>query len=86
MINNLKNIIMEIKDVSEVVVESSNSYKNVSLEVVEGGKDIKQSIENLTVGAKNTAEEIQNITISINDMESKSKELVEISANRYKNS
>ncbi|BCZ44912.1 methyl-accepting chemotaxis protein [Clostridium gelidum] len=81
MINNLKNIIMKIKDVSEVVVESSNSYKNVSLEVVEGGKDIKQSIENLTVGAKNTAEEIQKITISINDMESKSKELVEISAN-----
>ena len=81
MMDNLKNIIMKIKNVSEVVVESSNSYKNVSLQVVEGGKDIKQSIKNLTVGAKNTAEEIQNITISINDMENKSKELVEISSN-----
>ena len=81
MIDNLKNIIMKIKNVSEVVIESSNSYKNVSLEVVECERDIKQSIENLALGAKNTAEEIQNITISINDMENKSKELVEISVN-----
>ena len=81
MIGNLKNIIMKIKNVSQVVIESSNSYKNVSLEVIECGKNIKQSIENLTLGAKNTAEEIQNITISINDMENKSKELVDINAN-----
>ena len=81
MMDNLKNIIMKIKNVSEVVIESSNSYKNVSLEVIECGKNIKQSIENLTLGAKNTAEEIQNITISINDMENKSKELVDINAN-----
>lgn len=79
MIKNLKNIIIKIKDVSEVVAQSSNSCKNVSLEVIEEGRNIKQSIENLTMGAKNTAEEIQNITISVNDMESKSKELVDIS-------
>jgi methyl-accepting chemotaxis protein len=81
MIDNLRNIIMKIKDVSEVVVQSSESYKQVSTEAIECGKDIKQSIENLTIGAKNTANEIQNITMSINDMESKSKELVDISAN-----
>lgn len=81
MIDNLKNIILKIKNVSEVVVEFSDNYKKVNLEVVECGKDIKQSIENLTLGAKNTAEEIQNITRSIDDMESKSKELVDISAN-----
>lgn len=81
MINNLKSIIIKIKDVSEVVIQSSNSYKNVSLEVVEKGKNIKQSIETLTSGAKSTAGEIQNITISVNDMEVKSKELVEISTN-----
>ena len=81
MINNLKNIVIKIKDVSEVVMESSNSYKNVSLEVVEEGRNIKQSIENLTLGAKSTADEIQNITISVDDMEKKSKELVEISNN-----
>jgi len=81
MIDNLKNIIMKIKNVSEVVIDSSDSYKKVSLEVVECGKDIKQSIENLTMGAKHTAEEIQNITKSMNDMENKSKELVDISVN-----
>lgn len=81
MIDNLRNIIIKIKDVSEVVIESSDSYKKVSLEVVECGKDIKQSIENLTLGAKHTADEVQNITRSINDMENKSKELVDISAN-----
>ncbi len=81
MICNLKNIIIKIKDVSEVVIQSSNSYKNVSLEVIEESKNIKQSIETLTLGAKNTAEEIQNITVSVNDMETKSKELVEISTN-----
>jgi len=79
MISNLKNIIIKIKDVSEIVMESSNSYKNVSLEVVEEGRNIKQSIENLTSGAKSTADEIQNITMSVDDMEKKSKELVEIS-------
>lgn len=76
MIDNLRNIIMKIKNVSEVVVQSSDSYKKVSSEAIECGKDIKQSIENLTLGAKNTANEIQNITMSINDMENKSKELV----------
>jgi methyl-accepting chemotaxis protein len=81
MIDNLKNMIMKIRNVSEVVIEFSDSYKKVNLEVVECGKDIKQSIENLTLGARNTAEEIQNITKSINDMENKSKELVDISAN-----
>ncbi|WP_160689731.1 methyl-accepting chemotaxis protein [Clostridium sp. C2-6-12] len=81
MIDNLRSIIIKIKDVSEVVIESSDSYKKVSLEVVECGKDIKQSIENLSLGAKHTANEVQNITRSINDMESKSKELVDISAN-----
>lgn len=81
MIDNLRNIIMKIKNVSEVVVQSSDSYKQVSFEAIECGKDIKQSIESLTMGAKNTANEIQNITISINDMENKSKELVDISAN-----
>ena len=81
MIDNLRNIIMKIKNVSEVVVQSSESYKQVSFEAIESGKDIKQSIENLTIGAKNTASEIQNITMSINDMANKSKELVDISAN-----
>jgi methyl-accepting chemotaxis protein len=81
MIDNLRNIIIKIKNVSEVVIESSDSYKKVSLEVVECGKDIKQSIENITSGAKHTANEVQNITRSINDMENKSKELVDISAN-----
>lgn len=81
MISNLKNIIIKIKGVSEVVIQASNSYKNVSLEVIEDGKNIKQSIESLTLGAKSTAEEIQNITLSVNDMEIKSKELVEISTN-----
>ncbi len=79
MINNLKNIIIKIKDVSEVVVESSNSYKDVSSEVVEQGKNIRQSIEDLTLGARNTAEEIQEIIISVNSVENRSKELVEIS-------
>jgi len=79
MITNLKNIIIKIKGVSEVVVESSNSYKNVSLEVIEEAKNIKQSVECLTLGAKSTAGEIQNITLSVNNMEIKSKELVEIS-------
>lgn len=79
MIYNLKNIIIKIKDVSEIVIQSSNSYKNVSSEVVVQGKNIRQSIEDLTLGARNTAEEIQDITISVNSMESKSKELVEIS-------
>lgn len=81
MIYNLKNIIIKIKEVSEVVIQSSNSYKNVSSEVVAQRKNIKQSIEDLTLGARNTAEEIQDITISVNSMESKSKELVEISTN-----
>jgi len=81
MINNLKNIIIEIKNVSGVVIKSSNSYKNVSLEVVEGGENTKKSIEDLTLCAKKTMEEIQNITVSVNDMENKSKELVEISTN-----
>lgn len=79
MITNLKNIIVKIKGVSEVVVESSDSYKKVSLEVIEESKNIRQSIDSLTLGAKSTADEIQNITLSVNDMENKSKELVEIS-------
>lgn len=79
MINNLKNIIFEIRNVSGVVAQSSNSYKHVSLEVVEGGVKTKKSIENLTIYAKNTVNEIQNITVSVNDMENESKELVEIS-------
>lgn len=81
MINNLKNIIIKIKEVSDVVGESSNSCKIVSSEVVEEGCNIRQSVENLASGAKSTAEEIQNITLSVNDMENKSKELVEISTN-----
>jgi len=81
MIYNLKNIIIKIKEVSEVVIKSSDSYRNVSSEIVEQGKNIKQSIEDLTLGARNTAEEIQDITISVNSMENKSKELVEISTN-----
>ncbi|ADK14451.1 methyl-accepting chemotaxis protein [Clostridium ljungdahlii] len=80
MINNLKNIIIKIRNVSEVVAESSNSYKEVSLEVVQEGKNIKQSIDNLTSGSKNIAEEIQNITVSVNDVEDKSRKLAEISA------
>lgn len=81
MIFNLKEIIKEIKNVSEVVVESSDSYKNVSLEVIESEKHIKDSIESITLGAKTTANEIQNITISVDDMEGRSKELVDISNN-----
>ena len=81
MMDNLKSMIKEIKGVSEIVVESSESYKEASLDMVEQGKNVKQSIKNLTAGSKDTAEEIQNITISVNDVESKSKELVDISAN-----
>lgn len=58
-----------------------NGGFNVSLEVVNQAKDIKQSIDTLTVGAKKTAEEIQNITTSVNGMEDKSKDLVDISEN-----
>jgi len=78
MISNLKNIIIQIKDVSAVVIKSSNGYKNVGLEVVQCEKEIKESIENITLGTKNTAGEIQKITVSINDMEDKSMELVKI--------
>lgn len=81
MINNLKSIIIKIKKVTEVIVTSSDTYKNVSLEVIESGKNIRQSIEDITAGAKSTTDEIQNITVSINDMENRSKELVEISEN-----
>jgi len=59
MIDNLKNIIIKIKDVSEVVMESSNSYKNVSIEIIADGKNIKQSMGDLTLGAQSTANEIQ---------------------------
>jgi methyl-accepting chemotaxis protein len=81
MIDNLRNIIMEIKNASEVVVASSSSYRDVSHMVVEEGENTRQSIENVSLGAKNTAEEIQNIIMFINDMDDKSKELVNISAN-----
>jgi methyl-accepting chemotaxis protein len=81
MIDNLKKIIYEIKTVSGVVVESSNSYKSVSMEVIEGGENTQKAIDDLALCAKSTAGEIQNITVSINDMEYKSKELVEISTN-----
>jgi Methyl-accepting chemotaxis protein len=81
MIGNLKNIVIKIKKVSEVIVASSSTYKNVSDEVIESGKSMQQSIDEITKGAKSTTEEIQNITVSIHDMESRSKELVEISEN-----
>lgn len=80
MIDNLKNIIEKIKDVSDVVVQASTGYKNVSFQVADCGEDIKQSIENITLGAKDTAKEIQSMIISMEDMEGKSKELVDISS------
>lgn len=81
MIYNLKNVIIKIKEVSEVILQSSSSYKNASIEVIEKVKNVKQSVGNLILGAKTTAEEIQNITMAVNDVENKSKELVEISNN-----
>ena len=81
MIYKLKNVIIKIKEVSEVILQSSSSYKNASIEVIEKVKNVKQSVGNLILGAKTTAEEIQNITMAVNDMENKSKELVEISIN-----
>ncbi|SFR75453.1 methyl-accepting chemotaxis protein [Anaeromicropila populeti] len=79
MISNLRNIIVKIRNVSDIVIESSNSYKNVSAEVVECRKSMMQSVENITLGAKSTTDEIQNITSSVNDMEKRSIELVDIS-------
>jgi methyl-accepting chemotaxis protein len=79
MIENLKTIILEIKNVTKVVVESSNSYKIVSEDVIKNGKQSKKAAQDLYDGSKNTASEIQTITVSVNDMEKKSKELVEIS-------
>lgn len=81
MIENLKGIIIKVRNVSEVVSQSSKEYKEISLKVVEGGKNIQESIVNLALGAKRTADEISNITTYISDMEKQSEELVEISLN-----
>jgi methyl-accepting chemotaxis protein len=81
MIENLKGIIIKLRNVSNVVMESSKNYKDVSFQVVEGGKNVQESIENLALGAKIAAKEISNITTYISSMEEQSKELVEISMN-----
>ncbi|WP_234123576.1 methyl-accepting chemotaxis protein [Clostridium hydrogenum] len=81
MIENLKEMIIKLKGVSDVVKESSKNYKNISLDVVEGGKNIQESIKNLALGSKINADEISNVTVYVSDMEKKSKELVDISIN-----
>jgi|GEM_PF-1933306 Methyl-accepting chemotaxis protein len=81
MIENLKGIILKVRNVSDVVSQSSKDYKEISFKVVEGGKNIQESIVNLAAGAKITADEISNITTYVSDMEKQSKELVEISVN-----
>lgn len=79
MIVNLKEIILKLKNVSDVIKDSSKDYKQISYEVVEGARDVQETIGNLAQGAKITAEEISSITSYVSDMERQSKELVDIS-------
>jgi methyl-accepting chemotaxis protein len=81
MIEHLKEIILKVRNVSDVVSKSSKDYKDISFKVVEGGKNIQESIINLVAGAKINATEISNITTYIRGMENQSKGLVEISVN-----
>lgn len=80
MIQNLKNIILKIRGVSNVIEESSGNCKKVSTELLEQRNDIRNSINCVTRAAKNTTEEIQNITASMDDMEQRSRKLADISA------
>ncbi|PJI07805.1 MULTISPECIES: methyl-accepting chemotaxis protein [Clostridium] len=81
MTKELKEIILKLKGVSNVVNKSSKNCTDISLTIAQGGENIQESIKNLSLGTRVTAKEISNITTYVSDMENQSKELVSISTN-----
>lgn len=81
MTKELKEIILKLKGVSNVVNKSSKNCTDISLTIAQGGENIQESIKNLSLGTQVTAKEISNITTYVSDMENQSKELVSISTN-----
>ncbi|NMM65013.1 methyl-accepting chemotaxis protein [Clostridium sp. P21] len=79
MIKNLKDIILKLKNVSDIVSSSSRNYRKIGFNVAESAKNIQENIKDLALGAKETAAEISNVTKYIGNMEKQSKDLVEIS-------
>lgn len=81
MVKNLKDIVLKLRNVSDIVSFSSKNYKEIGFKVAESAKCIQENITDLASGSKVTASEISNVTKYIGDMEKQSKNLVEISAN-----
>lgn len=81
MVKNLKDIVLKLRNVSDIVSSSSKNYKEIGFKVAESAKCIQENITDLASGSKVTASEISNVTKYIGDMEKQSKNLVDISIN-----
>ncbi|WPC39440.1 methyl-accepting chemotaxis protein [Clostridium sp. JS66] len=81
MVKNLKDIVLKLRNVSNIVSSSSKNYKEIGFKVAESAKCIQENITDLASGSKVTASEISNVTKYIGDMGKQSKNLVEISTN-----
>lgn len=79
MVKNLKDIVLKLRNVSDIVSSSSKNYKEIGFKVAESAKCIQENITDLASGSKVTASEISNVTKYISDMGKQSKNLVEIS-------
>ncbi|EET85477.1 methyl-accepting chemotaxis sensory transducer with Cache sensor [Clostridium carboxidivorans P7] len=81
MVKNLKDIVLKLRNVSNIVSSSSKNYKEIGFKVAESAKCIQENITDLASGSKVAASEISNVTKYIGDMEKQSKSLVDISVN-----
>lgn len=79
MVTNLKEIVTDVGQTSDAVIESAGQYSVVSNKALSIAKQVEVTVNELATGSQHIAGNISNIVTSVTGMDSRVKNLVEIS-------
>lgn len=86
LIGKLKDVISDIKGMSDVLSESSNDLKDFASSTNSAADEISRAVEDMSQGSVSQAEDVENATVQVSEMSSSIEQIVDEISTLYSNS